>query len=155
MFDIETSLKEFPIITFSKGDVILLQGEKTDSLYFLLEGEVSVAKDGFEVAHRSQKGSVYGEMSMLLAKAHSSTVRCVTDSKLYCVKDPKKVLENNSEVIWHIGKILSMRLEGLNEYLIDVKSRYEGQDKQDVSTKEKSSGREKIVNEILQILQVQ
>ena len=154
MFDIKASLKQFPVVSFSAGDELLKQGEKTDTLYFLLEGEVSVVKDGFEVAHRAREGSVYGEMSVMLDNAHSATVKCVTDSKFYCVKNPKKYLESNPEVIWHIVKILSMRLANLNEYLVDVKSRYESQDKQQLSDEERSAGRGKMLNEILKILQV-
>lgn len=155
MNDIEDSLKQFPVVALSAGDALLTQGEKTDSLYFLLEGEVSVLKDGYEVAHRSRRGSVYGEMSLMLDNAPSATVKCVTDSKFYRVDNPKKYLEDNPDVIWHIVKILSMRLSNLNEYLVDVKSRYESQDKQALSDEERSAGREKMLNEILKILQVQ
>ena len=120
MHDIEDSLKQFPIVLFNAGDILLEQGTKTNRLYFLLEGEVSVIKDGFEVAHRSSKGSVYGEMSLMLDNAPSATVKCVSESKFYCVENPLKYLESNPDVIWHIVKILSKRLSNLNEYIVEV-----------------------------------
>lgn len=154
MFDLEERLKQFPVIELGSGDVLLTQGEKTDTLYFLIEGGVSVVKDGFELTHKSLAGSVYGEMSVILDIAHSATVKCTMDSRFYYIKNPKKYLEGHPEVIWHIVKILSMRLASLNEYLVDIRSQYEIQDNKKLSAVEKGSDRKKIVNEILQILQV-
>ena len=39
--DIEASLKAFPLISLSSGEYLLTQEEKTDSIYFLLEGPVN------------------------------------------------------------------------------------------------------------------
>jgi CRP-like cAMP-binding protein len=72
MIEIETSLKTFPLISLAAGENLLTQGEKTDSIYFMLEGAVKVSKDGYEVAVVSDKGAVFGEMSILLDREHSA-----------------------------------------------------------------------------------
>ena len=128
MIDIETSLKAFPLISLTAGENLLTQGEKTDSIYFLLKGAVKVTKDGYEVAVVSDKGAVFGEMAILLDSEHSASVQCLEDSEFYHIEHPRKYLEGHPEVIWHIAQILGLRLFNLNQYLVDVKSQYEGHD---------------------------
>ena len=128
MIDIETSLKAFPLISLTAGENLLTQGEKTDSIYFLLKGAAKVTKDGYEVAVVSDKGAVFGEMAILLDSEHSASVQCLEDSEFYHIEHPRKYLEGHPEVIWHIAQILGLRLFNLNQYLVDVKSQYEGHD---------------------------
>ena len=128
MIDIETSLKAFPLISLTAGENLLTQGEKTDSIYFLLKGAVKVTKDGYEVAVVSDKGAVFGEMAILLDSEHSASVQCLEDSEFYHIEHSRKYLEGHPEVIWHIAQILGLRLFNLNQYLVDVKSQYEGHD---------------------------
>jgi CRP-like cAMP-binding protein len=128
MIDIEENLKAFPLMSLTAGEYLLTQEEKTDSIYFLLEGSVKVTKDGYEVAVISDKGAVFGEMSILLDSEHSASVQCLEDSKFYHIEHPRKYLEDHPKVIWHIAQILGLRLFNLNQYLVDVKSQYEGHD---------------------------
>lgn len=128
MIDIEASLQEFPLEALKTGEHLLTQGEKTDCLYFLLEGAVEVVKDGYTVAVVSDKGAVFGEMSIMLDIEHSASVKCIEDSKFYVIQHPGKYLEDHPKVIWHIAQILGLRLFNLNQYLVDVKRQYEGHD---------------------------
>ncbi|MEA3243425.1 MAG: cyclic nucleotide-binding domain-containing protein [Pseudomonadota bacterium] len=128
MIDIEESLNEFPLLSLRQGEHLLTQGEKTDSIYFLLEGSVEVIKDGYGVAVVADKGAVFGEMSILLDYEHTASVRCLDDSKFYVIQHPAKYLEDHPAVIWHIAQILGLRLFNLNQYLVDVKRQYEGHD---------------------------
>jgi len=128
MIDFEKSLEKFPLVSMAAGDYLLTQGENTDSLYFLLEGAVKVIKDGYDVAVVSDKGAVFGEMSIMLENEHSASVQCLEDSKFYRIEDPGKYLDDHPKVIWHIAQILSLRLFNLNQYLVDVKRQYEGHD---------------------------
>ena len=128
MIDIEESLKAFPLITLAAGEYILKEEEKTDSLYFLFEGSVKISKGGYNVSVISDKGAVFGEVSILLDTVHSASVQCQEDSKFYHIKHPQKYLEEHPNVIWHIAQILSLRLFNLSQYLVDVKNQYEGHD---------------------------
>ena len=125
MIDIETTLKQFPVISRKKGENLITQGQSTDSVYFLIEGDISIIKDDVEIALTSQKGSVFGEMSILLGSEHSATVYCVQDSTFYQIEHPRNFLSTHPEVIWHISQILSLRLSNLNRYLVDIKHQYD------------------------------
>jgi CRP/FNR family cyclic AMP-dependent transcriptional regulator len=128
MLDIETDLQPFPVVSLTAGQYLMSQGEMTDSIYFLLEGAVRVTKDGYDVAVITDKGAVFGEMSILLDYQHTASVQCLEDSRFYHIEHPKKYLEEHPRLIWHIAQILGMRLFNLNQYLVDVKRQYEGHD---------------------------
>jgi CRP/FNR family cyclic AMP-dependent transcriptional regulator len=128
MIDIETDLKPFPVVSLAAGQYLMSQGEMTDSIYFLLEGAVRVTKDGYDVAVITDKGAVFGEMSILLDYQHTASVQCLEDSRFYHIEHPRKYLEEHPRLIWHIAQILGMRLFNLNQYLVDVKRQYEGHD---------------------------
>ena len=128
MIDIEASLHKFPLKSLAAGEYLLTESEKTDSIYFLLEGSVKVIKGEYEVAVISDKGAVFGEISILLDCEHSASVQCMEDSKFYHIEHPKKYLEDHPNIIWHIAQILSLRLYNLSQYLVDVKKQYEGDD---------------------------
>lgn len=128
MIALEENLKEFPLVSLAAGEFLLTQGEKTDCMYFLVQGAVKISKDGYDVAVVSDEGAVFGEMSIMLESEHSASVECLEDSKFYCIEHPKKYLEDHPKVIWHIAQILSLRLFNLNQYLVDVKRQYEGHD---------------------------
>lgn len=125
MIDVEEVLSDFPIVTLEAGTPILEQGGRSHCLYFLLEGEVVVLRDGVEIAASTSKGSMYGEMSVILGEDHSATVKCVTESKFYQIDDPQKFMTSHPEAIWHITQVLCHRLANLNRYLIDMKHRYD------------------------------
>jgi len=127
MDDIEKILKDFPLVTLKEGQNLLTQGEKTDSLYFLLDGGVSILRDDIEIATSSEKGSVYGEMSIMLGNAHSATVKCLKDSQFFKIENPLNFLESHPEVIWHITQILSGRLYNVNNYLIEIKHQFDNE----------------------------
>jgi len=127
MDNIEKILKDFPLVTLKEGENLLTQGEKTNSLYFLLEGGVSILRDDIEIATSSEKGSVYGEMSIMLGNAHSATVKCLKDSQFFQIENPLNFLESHPEVIWHITQILSGRLYNVNNYLIEIKHQFDSE----------------------------
>jgi CRP-like cAMP-binding protein len=132
MMDIETDLKRFPLVSLAAGHYLITQGEMTDSIYYLHEGSVKVTKDGYDVAVIREKGAVFGEMSILLEYQHTASVQCLEDSSFYHIEHPKKYLEEHPGLIWHIARILGMRLLNLNQYLVDVKRQYEGHDHLDM-----------------------
>ena len=128
MINIKESLKEFPLISLAAGETLLVQGEASDSVFFMLEGTVKIIKDGCEVAIISDEGAVFGEMAVMLEREHSASVQCIKDSKFFQIERPRQYLEEHPEVIWHIAQILCLRLFNLSNYLVDVKGQYEGHD---------------------------
>lgn len=58
----------------SDGDVVIREGERTDSLIFLLEGELLVATRGLGQIARMGVGEVVGEVSLVDSAPASATI---------------------------------------------------------------------------------
>lgn len=70
------------LVEFKKDQVIIQQGEANDSLYFLMEGELSVSVDQGVVARLNQKGDLLGEMSLISQQKSTATIMASIDSQL-------------------------------------------------------------------------
>ena len=121
-------IRDREVRRFEDGQVVIQQGEKTDSLYFLIEGAVQVLKDDVAVAAASQPGIVFGEMAALLGGNHTATVRAVKPCAFYIVENPRDFLKASPAVCLHVCELLARRLDALNCYLVDVKGQFEGHD---------------------------
>lgn len=121
-------LAEQPKRYFAAGETIIAEGSTTGMLFFLIDGEVEVYKDDVQIATTSEPGSVFGEMSALLATSHRASVRSVAPSTFYVVEDGRRFLEAHPLVSMHVSEILARRLDALNKYLVDVKQQFEGHD---------------------------
>ncbi len=63
---------------FETGQVVIDQGDRTNLLFFLIEGAVEVVKDDVNaVATSSQPGAVFGVLSALLGWNHTAKVRAL------------------------------------------------------------------------------
>lgn len=67
----------------AEEQVLLLQGQKNDHLYFLREGQVDVLVDGIKVNQIDQIGEVLGEMSVLSDSPVTATLIAKTGLKLF------------------------------------------------------------------------
>ncbi|MEO8427036.1 MAG: cyclic nucleotide-binding domain-containing protein [Verrucomicrobiota bacterium] len=121
-------IRDCEVRHFDPGQIVIQQGEKTDRLYFLIEGAVQVLKDGVPVAAASQPGIVFGEMAALLGGNHTATVRAMKRCAFYVVGNPRDFLKASPAVCLHVCELLARRLDALNSYLVDVKGQFEGHD---------------------------
>jgi CRP/FNR family transcriptional regulator, cyclic AMP receptor protein len=119
-------LRDYQTQKYEPGQIILQQGEKTGRLYFLIEGEVAVLKDGVPFAKSSQPGAVFGEMAMLLNASHAATVRAEKPCTFHVVDNPREFLESSAAASLHVCEVLARRLDALNQYLVNVKRQFEG-----------------------------
>ena len=67
--------REYPVLRFGAGEVVIEQGAEIECLYFLIEGEVEILKNKTQVATASQPGIVFGEMAVLLGSKSVTTLR--------------------------------------------------------------------------------
>jgi CRP/FNR family cyclic AMP-dependent transcriptional regulator len=111
---------------FEAGQSVIEQGEKTNLLFFLIEGTVEVLKDEVPVAKASQPGAVFGELSALLGCNHTATVRALKPCSFQVVRNPREFLEASPLVCLHVCELVARRLDALNKYLVDVKQQFEG-----------------------------
>lgn len=119
---------QHPRQRFAAGELALEQGAPSTRLLVLVEGEVEVLRDDTLVTRVSTPGALFGEMSVLLHRPYTATVRAARDSICAVIDQPREFLASSSEVSLYVAEQLAARLDSLNKYLIDVKRQYEGHD---------------------------
>jgi CRP-like cAMP-binding protein len=108
------------------GTLVVTEGGTSGHLYVLMEGRLEVIKGDTVVATITEPGAVLGEMSVLLEKPHTATVRASSDSVIYEVEDAASFLMQEPGVALLIARMLAQRLNVANTYLADLKRQYAG-----------------------------
>jgi CRP-like cAMP-binding protein len=108
------------------GDVIIHEGHTTGHLYVLRRGLMEVVKGDTVVASVAEPGAVFGEMSVLLDKPHTATVRAATDAEIIELADASAFLDDRPAVALLIARLLAQRLHAATTYLADIKRQYAG-----------------------------
>ena len=108
-----------------EGEDILEENHKGRSLFVLKEGAVEVLKKDTQVNVVSSPGSIFGEVSILLERAHMATVRTIKPSTFYYIEDAKVFLQNHPELNLHLARLLARRLNSVTTYLVDLKEQFE------------------------------
>ncbi|WP_397419659.1 Crp/Fnr family transcriptional regulator [Phenylobacterium sp.] len=114
-----------PVVRFAAGEVLLPEGARTGRLLVLVEGAVEILKGDFQINRVSDRGAVFGDMSVLLDIPHMATVRALTDGAAHVSYDGDAFLQSNSEVAYMLAKTLAQRLNGVTTYLADIKRQFE------------------------------
>lgn len=69
-------------VNYPAGYTIFEEGAEGDSLYLLVEGEISIIKADTEVLSFNEKGYCFGEVALIDDKPRSATIRTVTPTCL-------------------------------------------------------------------------
>lgn len=67
------------------GEFLFEQGEDDKIIYILMEGVVEVFFNGSLVAEIKEKGAFIGEMSIIMDRPRSATIKAQTDCLFYCI----------------------------------------------------------------------
>lgn len=118
------ALEDSTKITVAAGTVLLTEGMKSGRLYVLDEGTLEVARGETRVALVSEKGSIFGEMSLLLDTAHTATVRAMTPVVVHEFIDGAEFLRSDTETALAVARLLAQRLHMATTYLVDLKRQY-------------------------------
>ncbi len=122
--------------TVDTGSILMREGESSDALIVLLEGETEVLK-GFsgqqprQVA-KQEAGSVLGEMGLFLQRPRKATVRTLTPCKIFMFQREtlRELREKNDSLVAKIainlGSVVSQKLETLNENVVELLNSNEG-----------------------------
>jgi CRP/FNR family transcriptional regulator, cyclic AMP receptor protein len=101
---------------FKRGEVVVEQGSKSNTLFIILTGRVRVVtadKRGREVILATlQPGDYIGEMSLIDNESHSATVRAEVQTDMLCLGRAEfaRCLPENSSMAYAIMKGLVQRL---------------------------------------------
>lgn len=110
-----------PTRSLAPEEILVVQGEGGGDLYVLLSGELSVMRDGVEIASLSQPGTLVGEMSVLLGTKNSATVRARRESKLKMIRDAARVLETEPRLAMRVGAVVAARLDATSAMLVELR----------------------------------
>ena len=89
-------------------------------LLILKEGAVEVLKEGVQIAAVTERGAVFGELSVLLDQPHTADVRALEVSQFH-VADAATLLRIDPIGLLYVATVLARRLESANQALIGLK----------------------------------
>ncbi len=97
--------------------VVFGDGEGGSEMFFVLEGDVALEKEGVELS-RARPGDYFGEMSMLLESPRTATARVVSpEARLLAI--PREsfdlLLRENPEVVQRMLRDMAARLRATSE----------------------------------------
>ncbi len=105
-----------PIAFFSKDEILVKQGEKGDSFYLILDGEVEIY---FEhptenrIIHLDtlKQGNFFGETSLLTGEKRGATVKALEDTQVLVINHDnfKQILQNNPNIAEELSIIIHER----------------------------------------------
>jgi CRP-like cAMP-binding protein len=109
-------LRDNQIVECSPGDVIIRQGDSSDYLYYVAEGEYRVMVDGNHVANLTPADVLVGEMSLLLEETRSATVIATTPGRLIRItkQDFINIIKNQPYYGLFLSKLIAQRLHRLS-----------------------------------------
>lgn len=100
----------------SSGEILFREGDKGDSLYFILSGQLEIFRGG-DGADKTTlailgKGEYFGEMAILEEKPRTASVSALRDSQLLelCREDFTTLLERNPSLALKMTSAISARL---------------------------------------------
>lgn len=106
----------FKSMEFAPEQQIIAEGEGSETLFVLLEGQVVVERGGQPLAVLGA-GSHFGEMALLSHRPRSATVRAKTASRVLALDRPSfyMLLQQDAvlatKFLWKLAQTLSLRLD--------------------------------------------
>ncbi|WCL47889.1 patatin-like phospholipase family protein [Leptospira sp. GIMC2001] len=114
--EIESVAEKIQILDLKKGDFVFEEGKGNPYFYAIATGMVEVYKSkkdkSFEILEILRKGDYFGLISLLTNQPHSSTAKCLEDTRLLRMnaKDFRKVLQDIPNLGMAFARILSLIL---------------------------------------------
>ena len=119
-----TQTADLPKSSYAPGDVLIAEGPSSGLLFILIDGVVEVLRGDVRVALVAEPGAVFGEISALLGRPHSATVRALEPVVAHRIEDAETFLQMRPEIVFHVARILANRLIDATTYLADVKQQF-------------------------------
>jgi CRP-like cAMP-binding protein len=115
-----------PVEDFAADAILIDEGTQPTRMYVLRSGAVVIKRDDVAVARIDSPGAILGEMSVVLGKPATATVVAESDMSVHVVDDPETFLMEQPGAALAILRTTAARLDGLTQYLVDVKQQYAG-----------------------------
>jgi CRP-like cAMP-binding protein len=105
--------------TYRVGESIIQQGDEDTCFYVLEKGAVEVVKDGTVLSVLMFPGTIFGEISSILKKPRTSSVRARTATSVTCYEcgDLEELVAAHPEIAIKMLQTLASRLERTTQKL--------------------------------------
>jgi CRP-like cAMP-binding protein len=96
---------------FKTGEIITQEGDLTFDWYVLITGRVGVFRGEKKLNEFSERGMIFGELSGILARPRTATMKALEDSEVMVVESSiDEVIRNHPEIANKILLNLAERL---------------------------------------------
>jgi len=126
--DLLALCSELPRETVRAGEVLIESGDVPARMYVLVSGSVTVESDGVAFARIDTPGAIFGEISVVLERPATATVRASSDIEVHVIAEPEAFLMEQPGAAFSILRTTASRLDGLTRYLVDVKHQFAEQE---------------------------
>lgn len=127
MADLLALSADLPVVSVAAGEVLIEEGSQPLRMLVLVSGATVVEHDGVPFARIDTPGAVFGEMSAVLDRPATATVRAVGPVEVRVIDDPLRFLTDRPEAALTVLRSTASRLDGMTQYLTDVKRQFAGQ----------------------------
>ncbi|MDT4937791.1 MAG: family transcriptional regulator, cyclic receptor protein [Pseudonocardiales bacterium] len=118
---------DLPTRSWRPGEVLIEHDEVPAQMYVLASGSVTVERDGVAFARINTPGAIFGEMSFVLGRSATATVRASSDVACHVIDDPEAFLTERPGAALAVLRTTAARLDGMTRYLVDVKQQLAGE----------------------------
>jgi CRP/FNR family transcriptional regulator, cyclic AMP receptor protein len=110
------------------GEDLIAEGDGFAGVFELRSGTLEVLRGDELVAVVAEPGSLFGEMSLLLDRPASATVRARTAVEVAELVDARDRLEREPEFAIVLARNLARKVDTMTGYLADLRSQYADHD---------------------------
>ncbi|MEM7022558.1 MAG: cyclic nucleotide-binding domain-containing protein [Pseudomonadota bacterium] len=111
------AVNRLPVRAYEADDLVISAGEKTGKLHILEDAEVEVVSDGVQVGKLNARGTILGEIALLLDRPHGADVRTLTPSTIR-IADGEAFLRGFPPASHHIAVITARRISAANQAVV-------------------------------------
>lgn len=123
MASLLTLVQAQPRRLLKAGDALITEGDDNGELYILERGRLTVERDGVVLATIIEPGAMIGEMSVLLGKSHTATVRAEVDTSVRVIENALTFLERTPIVAITVATLVCERLDATSALLVELRQK--------------------------------
>jgi len=107
------------VLTFEADEVVCVEDMRSESMYFIQSGEVSISKKGVAFAHL-ESGDYFGEMSLITGRVRNATVTTLVPSVLFEISASvfDRLFEKSPTVMRNLLLTYDTRLRRHNDVVV-------------------------------------
>src|SRR5512135_789184 len=111
---------------YKKGEVIIQEGDYSFDWFVLFHGKVGVFRGANLISQFHERGTIFGEMSGILARPRTATMKAMEDSEVMVIQSSvDEVIRNHPEIAHKILINLAERLAKTTDELWAVIENHE------------------------------